>query len=126
MKRTLSLFLAATLFGCQAKSAQVFPVDCPAEDLEAAKLISQHDRPRPAGLFIPQLPVPSDVENRRAIIRLVVDANGLPVQDSIRVCGIPNQDYARRIVKAVAELKFVPASMQTSQLAGPTILIVKF
>ena len=126
MKRTLSLGLTAMVLACQAQSPRVFPVDCPPDDLEALPLVALDSLPRPASLFVPPLPVPSGVLGHRAIIRVFVDSVGHAVRDSISVCGIPNRDYAGRIVRAIAALRFVPGPAQASQIGGHTFLIFQF
>ena len=124
--RTLPIFLITTLIACPVAAPRIFPIECPSGTLDELGVRPESDRPRPSSLFIPPVPIPADIRGHRAVLRVVVDSLGRSIPDSTSVCGIPNQQYAAKMVKAVAALRFVPGTTQTSQQGGVTMLEIQF
>lgn len=58
--------------------------------------------------------------------RLVVDATGTPMRDSITVCGIPNPAYTREVVRALARLSFEPAHRDDVAVTAPVRIAFDF
>ncbi|MDF1501799.1 hypothetical protein [Roseisolibacter sp. H3M3-2] len=68
------------------------------------------------------MPIPDGVRGSRAEIRLVVDAAGRPLADSVTVCGVADQRYAARLARAAAQLSFRPAQQGGRAVAAPARL----
>lgn len=58
--------------------------------------------------------------------RMVVDATGTPMRDSITVCGISNPAYTREVVKALARMPFEPARRDDVAIAAPVLIAFDF
>src|SRR4051794_15380566 len=93
---TVVFILCALLAACASAPRPLSPRLCPSGEIEAATLIPLAEQPKPVELFAPPVPIPSSVFGHRASIRAVIDTGGRVMRDSVLVCGIPDERYARR------------------------------
>ena len=104
------------------------PLPCSAIELTAPTPTpdSAFRPPRPRGFFIPPLPPPAAVRGQLFRARLVVDASGAPVRDSIAVCGIADATYARELALRLARLTFEPARQDGAAVRAPVFIGYQF
>jgi hypothetical protein len=70
--------------------------------------------------------MPNDVRGSHASIRVVVDALGRVMSDSVIVCGIANPTYSRRVAEAAAALQFQPRRAAGHPVVAPALLVYDF
>jgi hypothetical protein len=102
------------------------PLPCSAIELTGPTPDSALRPPRPRGFFIPPRPPPAAVRGQSLLARLVVDASGVPVRDSIAVCGIADAAYARELAVRLARLKFEPARRDGAAVRAPVFIGYQF
>lgn len=130
MKRAVALGFAVALnIGCaSAPSIGAVTAACPEGELRtlSGDTTRPVSPPVPRGMFLPPMPPPTDVRDHRMEARLVVDATGRPMRDSITVCGIPNPAYTREVVKALARMPFEPARRDDVAITAPVLIAFDF
>src|SRR5215207_6038560 len=102
------------------------PLPCSAVELTGPTPDSAFRPPRPRGFFIPPLPLPAAVRGQYLRARVVVDASGAPVRDSIAVCGIADAAYARELALRLARLTFEPARRDGAAVRAPVFIGYQF
>ena len=102
------------------------PLPCSAIELTGPTPDSAYRPPRPRGFFLPPLPPPTAVRGQYLRARLVVDASGAAVPDSIAVCGIADAAYARELALRLARLTFEPARRDGAAVKAPVFIGYQF
>ena len=119
-----ALLLALGTLACAGAVRGTYPARC-ADNLIPASSPG-YTAPRALQPFSPPLPIPADVRGRRAIARVLVDTAGVPVRDSISVCGLANEAYAREIAWALLQLRFEPARQDGFVRRAPAFVSYEF
>jgi hypothetical protein len=109
---------------CAGGVRGTYPSRCPADVVPAPS--PGYVAPRPLQPFMPPIPVPENVRGQRAVARVLVDTAGVPVRDSISVCGLANEAYAREIARELLRLRFEPARQDGFVRRGPALLAFEF
>jgi hypothetical protein len=65
--------------------------------------------PRPDTLFLPPMPIPSDVRGRTVILQTRVREDGRVDRETIHISELPNAAYAARLHALFARFHFIPA-----------------
>jgi len=102
------------------------PLPCSAVELTGPTPDSAFRPPRPRSFFSPPLPPPAAVRGQYLRARLVVDASGAAVPDSIAVCGIADAAYARALALRLARLTFEPARRDGAAVRAPVFIGYQF
>jgi hypothetical protein len=102
------------------------PLACSAIEVTGPTPDSALRPPRPRGFFLPPLPPPAAVRGQSLLARLVVDASGAAVPDSIAVCGIADAAYARELALRLARLTFEPARRDGVAVRAPVFIGYQF
>ena len=122
----VSSILCFLLTACASAPRPPSPQLCPSGGIEPATLITLTDQPKPIELLTPPIPIPSSVAGRRASIRVVVDTAGRVMRDSVIVCGLPDERYARRLADLVADIRFRPRQLSGRLVVAPALLVYDF
>lgn len=124
--KAFTVLFGACLAACNSSTTRLTPRPCPTHSTDSAVFGPVADQPKTREPFIPPLPIPSDVQHRRATIRIVVDTLGRAISDSITVCGIPNDRYTQRLAEAAAALRFRPRLVASRPIIAPTLFVYDF
>jgi hypothetical protein len=104
----------------------VRPLQCPDDGVNPPAAVAGFTAARPLGQFLPPMPPPASVRGHRALARVLVDSTGVPVRDSITVCGISDASYARDIGLVLARLSFEPARQDGVARRAPAYISFEF
>ena len=111
---------------CTGPVRLVRPRPCPHIPLDDERVSLSLAIPHPEGVFIPPMPIASNVHGNRMLVRAVIDTMGHVMRDSITVCGIASPMYAQRIAEEVSQMRFRPGLMFAKHVVAPTILSYEF
>jgi hypothetical protein len=119
-----AILLAVGALACAGAVRGSYPARCPDNFIPASS--PGYTAPRPLQPFSPPLPIPADVRGQRAVARVLVDTAGVPVRDSISVCGLPNEAYAKEIGWTLLQLRFEPARQDGFVRRAPAFVSYEF
>ena len=74
--------------------------------------------PRPMELFIPPMPVPNNLRGKTALLEIRVDNLGRPEKGGVRVTGLQNSGYAKKLLTQTRRMRFVPAQLDGCAVEG--------
>ena len=126
MTRCFLAGISLFAFACSGPLRVVRPRPCPPGAFDKERVPLALAVPHPEGVFIPPMPISTQIHGSRMFVRAVIDTTGRVMSDSITVCGVADPMYAQRIAEEVAQMRFRPGLMFAKHVVAPSLIAYEF